>query len=461
VPLLNRCRILLIEDDPDIQLVLKMKLIQTGHEVLCCDGINEGWHQFEADDWDLVLLDHELPDGKGLTLLEKVKKKEPDMPVIYLTAHNSTTLAVKATKMGAHDYITKPFDLDDVDLVVNNTLEMTRLRRELRLIRQRNADDYGLDKIVGNSPAINAIKEICRTVAQSQASSVLLTGESGVGKNLIAQAIHYNSDRTNHPFLTITVTALPEQLLESELFGHERGAFTDARERKLGLFEMGNKGTIFLDEIGDLPLPLQAKLLGVLESRKIRRVGGTVDIPIDARIIAATNQDLRQAVAEKRFRSDLFYRINVIQVEIPSLRERKEDLSTLCHFFIDYFNRSFKKQIQGVNEAVMQAMQNYDWPGNVREFRNLIERAMILGRGPLLTLKDFPVELRDQAPMIQEPGRFTLPEEGLDLAELEKDLLCQALQRTGGNRTKAAKLLNLSRDQMRYRIKANQLEDVR
>lgn len=437
-----------------------MKFAQTGHDVLTCDAITAGWHEFEADEWDLVLLDHELPDGKGLTLLEKIKAKEPDIPVIYLTAHNSTTLAVKATKMGAHDYITKPFDLDDVDLVVNNTLEMTRLRRELRLIRQRNADDFGLDKIVGTSPAISTIKEMCRTVAQSQASSVLITGESGTGKNLIAQAIHYNSERAHHPFLTITVTALPEQLLESELFGHERGAFTDARERKLGLFEMGNKGTIFLDEIGDLPLSLQAKLLGVLESRKIRRVGGTVDIPIDARIIAATNQDLRDAVAEKRFRSDLYYRINVIQMEVPSLRERKADLPLLCSFFIDHFNRSFKKQIRGVDDNVAQAMQNYDWPGNVREFRNLIERAMILGKGPELSLLDFPAELREQSSVPISSGHLSLPEEGLDLAELERDLLRQALVRTGGNRTQAARLLNLTRDQMRYRIKSNNLEDV-
>lgn len=448
-------RILVVEDDEDIVLVLQVHLESLGARVEAVGDVEGAVRLAREEEWDLVLLDHMLEDTEGLEVLKALQELDPELPVIYMTAFSTVSLAVNAMKMGVFDYVTKPFNLDELTMVVAKALEITSLRRELRVIRNNTRDAYGFEKVIGSGPKMAKVLEICRTVARSEASSVLITGESGVGKNLVAQAIHYNSKRAAKPFLTITCTALPEQLLESELFGHERGAFTDAKTAKRGLFEMGNGGTIFLDEIGDLPLSLQAKLLGVLEARKIRRVGGTKDIDIDARIIAATNQDLKKSIEEKRFRGDLFYRINVIQVEIPPLKERVNDVPLLAMHFIDHYNQTFSKSVQGLSPEAEKAMRAYDWPGNVREMKNVIERAMILGRGPLLEIGDLPAELRGDQTLATGDGSFILPPGGIQLQEVENDLIRQALVMAEGNQTQAARLLGLSRDQLRYRIKAH------
>ena len=450
-------RVLIIEDDEFISLALRTRLEEDGYQVQEARDGKEGMRAFNEDDWDAVLLDHMLPDTEGLPILEEMRRQDADPPIIYMTAYSTVALAVNSMKAGAYDYLTKPLDLDEVVLVLKKALEVTALKREVRRIRKQQMENFGFDKIIGNSPKIQRVLQVGKTVAESEASSILITGESGTGKNLVAQAIHYNSRRAHKPFITINCTALPEHLLESELFGHEKGAFTDARERKRGLFEVGDGGTIFLDEIGDLPMSLQAKLLGFLEGRAIRRVGGIRDIPIDARIVAATNQNLKESIDNKLFRSDLYYRINVIHLEMPPLRTRRDDIPILAKHFINHFNQRFNKNVQGVEDEVIRWMDSYEWEGNVREFRNLFERAMILGRGDRLKLADFFTEI-GAAPFDDDAGRYILPGEGIDLEEVEKDFLRQALNQADGNQSKAARLLGLSRDQLRYRVKSYGLD---
>ncbi len=451
---MSKPRILIIEDDVDIVLVLRLKLESEGYEAHHAANAKQGWEKIITGEFGAILLDHNLPDRKGVELLEQISHAYPELPVIFMTAFSSVPLAVKAMRVGAFDYLTKPFNLDEVQIVLRKAIEMKALRHEVNQIRQQNRDTFDFSKIIGRGPRMHELLEMCRTVAESEASSILITGESGTGKNLIAQAIHYNSRRANWPFMTITCTALPEQLLESELFGHEKGAFTDAKERKRGLFEMGNGGTIFLDEIGDLPLQLQAKLLGALESRSFRRVGSLQDIAIDARFIAATNQHLKERIAEKAFRGDLFYRLNVIQLEVPALRDRREDIPDLVTYYQGYFNKRRRRPIQGMSDEALDALIGYDWPGNVRELRNVIERAMILCKTDSITMVDLPREVAHHTPGTPCHATFVLPHEGIDLEEVEKDLLRQALERTDGNQTRAAQLLGLSRDKMRYRVKS-------
>ncbi|CAM2008454.1 sigma-54-dependent transcriptional regulator [Acanthopleuribacter pedis] len=450
---MSKHRILIIEDDADIVLILRLKLESEGYEAHHAGNAKQGWEKIITGEFNGVLLDHNLPDRKGVELLEQIAHAYPDLPVIFMTAFSSVPLAVKAMRVGAYDYLTKPFNLDEVQIVLRKAMEMKSLRSEVNQIRQQNRETFNFSKIIGRGGRMSELLEMCRTVAESEASSILITGESGTGKNLIAQAIHYNSRRANWPFMTITCTALPEQLLESELFGHEKGAFTDAKERKRGLFEMGNGGTIFLDEIGDLPMQLQAKLLGVLESRSFRRVGSLQDLAIDARFIAATNQHLQERIREKAFRGDLYYRLNVIQLEVPALRDRREDIPELVRYYQTYFNKNRRHPIDTMCEAAMDALIKYDWPGNVRELRNVIERAMILCKGDELTLVDLPRDVVSHIPGHSCLSGFTLPADGIDLEAVEKDFLRQALERTDGNQTKAAQLLGLSRDKMRYRVK--------
>jgi transcriptional regulator with PAS, ATPase and Fis domain len=333
---------------------------------------------------------------------------------------------------------------------VRTALETTRLRREVRTLR-RLREEEGLGEIIGESPAMQEIIGLTRKLAASHASNVLLLGESGVGKGLVARALHNASERADKPFLTITCSAIPETLLESELFGHERGAFTDAKTAKPGLFEVADGGTIFLDEIGDMPLALQAKLLQVLEDRSFKRLGGVSDITVDIRVVAATNADLDEAVRTGGFRTDLYYRLNTFPIRIPPLRERTEDIPILVGFFIDKFNRDFNKKVADIADAAMQALRRHPWPGNVRELRNAVERAMILGQGPTLTMQDFAFSLESGG---GGPGGrlLDLPAGGLDMDALERDLVHQALERSGGNQSRAAQLLGMTRDQIRYRV---------
>ena len=439
--------VLVVDDEQLIRWSLTERLRAEGHDVLEADTGASALEQLR-EGIDLVLLDFKLPDIDGLTILKKIKEFDPDILVILLTAYASVETAVEAMKEGAYHFANKPFNLDDIAMMVARALETTKLRREVRRLRAHQAQPYSVDSIVGQSPVLLAMKNLLVKVATSPASTVLLTGESGVGKDLAAKVLHYNSNRAHKPFMNITCSALPEALLETELFGHERGAFTDARQQKRGLFEIADGGTVFLDEIGEMTPALQAKLLRVLEDKSFRRVGGSHDIRVDVRVIAATNRNLEDEVKAGRFRQDLYYRLNVLPIAVPPLREHLEDVPALVSFYIDGFNREFRKKVRGLSPAAMRSLQTYGWPGNVRELRNAVERAMLLAETPFLELSDFPLLGATGA----SASAFDLPAQGVDLESLERSLVVQALERCGGNQTRAATLLGMNRDQIRYRI---------
>lgn len=438
--------ILVVDDEQLIRWSLVERLRAEGHEVFEA-GTGEEALERAREGVDLVLLDYKLPDMDGVTVLRRIKELDPDALVILLTAYASVETAVEAMKEGAFHFANKPFDVDDVAFLVARALETTRLRREVRRLRASQAQPYSVDRIVGESTAMGMLRDLLTKVAVSPASTVLLTGESGTGKDLAAKVLHFNSDRTHRPFMNITCSALPETLLESELFGHERGAFTDARQQKRGLFESAEGGTVFLDEIGEMVPALQAKLLRVLEEKSFRRVGGLHDIRVDVRVIAATNRNLDEEVKSGRFRQDLFYRLNVLPIALPPLRQHLDDVPALLAFYIDGFNREFRKNVKGVSPAALKLLQGYGWPGNIRELRNAVERAMLLTSGTWLEPADFPLASHGTSPV-----GFELPAHGVDLEALEHSLVVQALERCGGNQTRAAALLGMNRDQIRYRI---------
>jgi len=441
-------RILVVDDEELIRWSLCERMRAEGYDVVEA-GTGAAALEQAREGVDLVLLDYKLPDMDGVTVLKKIKELDPDALVILLTAYASVDTAVEAMKEGAFHFANKPFDVDDVAFLVARALETTQLRREVRRLRASQAQPYAVDRIVGHSAAMDMLRTLLAKVATSPASTVLLTGESGTGKDLAAKVLHFNSERANKPFMNITCSALPETLLESELFGHERGAFTDARQQKRGLFESADGGTVFLDEIGEMVPALQAKLLRVLEEKSFRRVGGLQDIKVNVRVIAATNRNLEEEVKAGRFRQDLFYRLNVLPISLPPLRHHPEDIPALVAFYLDGFNREFRKSVKGASPAAMKVLQSYGWPGNIRELRNAVERAMLLASGDWLEPADFP--LASPALRASDTG-FQLPAHGVNLESLEHSLVIQALERCGGNQTRAATLLGMNRDQIRYRI---------
>ena len=447
-------RVLIVDDEKLIRWSIAERLAK---ENLLTTEAGDGASAMEAmtrEPFDLVLLDLKLPDTDGLTLLKQFQGQVPDLPVLMITAHSSVDTAVEAMKLGAHDYLTKPFNLDELVLSVRRAMETTALRRDAGERLREAKSRFGFANVIGTSKRMKEIVALARKVARSEATTVLLRGESGAGKDVIARAIHYESARASAAFMNITCTALPDTLLESELFGHERGAFTDAKNQKKGLFELADGGTLSLDEIGDMSPSLQAKLLRVLEEKKFRRVGGTEDVKIDVRVIAATNRDLDKAIRERTFREDLFYRLNIIPIDLPPLRDRPEDIPALVDHFLAHFSREFKKSFKSVTPGAMARLKAHPWPGNVRELRNALERACLLAGGDVIDETDL---------LLGRPGPaggsepFALPPGGVVMEELEKSLVVQALERSAGNQTKAATLLGLSRDQLRYRMEKHGL----
>ncbi len=447
-----KVRVLIIEDEKLIRWSLRHKFEARGYEV---EEVKNGAEALKALDggvFDLIMVDYKLPDTTGLDILRTLRETDSDVVVIMMTAFSSVEMAVDAIKLGAYDYITKPFDMDAVLRTADKALETTELRREVRELRRHLHHEYGIERIIGRADCMLELFEIIDRVARSSASTVFLRGDSGTGKDLVARVIHYNSERAPRPFMNITCTALSETLLESELFGHEKGAFTDAKTTKKGLFELADGGTIFLDEVGDMPMGLQAKLLRFLEERMFRRVGGTQEISVDVRIIAATNCDIEQAIREGTFRSDLMYRLNVIPIYLPPLRDRSDDLKLLTQHFVTQFTQEFRKPVTRIDDGAYRKLYGYGWPGNVRELRNVIERAVLLCKSETLGADDIILGRVDQTVVGPDGDGIVLPPGGIPLRDLENSLIQQALARANNNQTQAAKLLHLSRDAFRYRL---------
>jgi DNA-binding NtrC family response regulator len=453
--------VLIVEDESLIRWSLGQKFGERGYQVIEAENGAAGLEALESGICDLVMLDYKLPDMTGLDVLRRIRQLDDDTVVIMMTAYSTIESAVEAIKLGAFDYVTKPFEMDQLLFTVDKALETTKLRREVRELRRRLATEFGSDSIIGQDPSMLKLFDLIQQIAKTGASTVFLRGETGTGKDLVARVIHRNSERANQPFINITCTALSETLLESELFGHERGAFTDAKAQKKGLIELADGGTVFLDEVGDMPPALQAKLLRFLEERRFRRVGATAEISVDVRVIAATNRDLEKAIDEGRFRRDLMYRLDVVTIQLPPLRARGDDVRLLAQHFVTRFATEFKKPLSGIDEAAYQKLRDYSWPGNVRELRNVIERAALLCRGARVTAEDIVLGAPEPLPITHwDIERIKLPPEGFDienLSRLEVRLLQQALERTHSNQSQAAKLLNISRDRLRYRLEKHGL----
>ncbi|MFA6823239.1 MAG: sigma-54 dependent transcriptional regulator [Geobacter sp.] len=447
--------ILIVDDEAFIRENVQRVLTEDGYRVLEAANGQQALELIAAEEIDLALLDLNLGPDNGLTLLSSFKELSPELLVIIITGYGSVESAVDALKLGAFDYMKKPFKADALRVIVKLALQTQELRREVRSLR-RSSDLGEQTRLLGTSPLFVAALEQVRDVARIPSATVLVTGESGTGKELVARAIHTLSDRREHPFVAVNCASIPAELMESELFGHERGAFTGATIRKTGLFEEANNGTIFLDEIGDMHATLQAKLLRVLEERTVRRVGGSRDLPVELRVIAATNRNLEERIKAGSFRADLYYRLNVVPIQLPPLRERKEDIGLLAKYFLDSFSRSFGKDFQGIAPEALQLLESYGWPGNVRELKNIIERITIMANGTLLTLEHLPADLSRQTANVGQP--IAVPSlagaQGLEqaLSSFEQQLIRQALQQTEGNVVKAASQLKIPRGTLRYKM---------
>lgn len=456
--------ILVVDDERLVRWSLQQKLEQWGYHVCLAEDGAAALARVQLDNPDLITLDVKLPDMTGIEVLSEMRKRNVLVPVIVITAFGVVDDAVRSLKLGAYDFIEKPINFEKLENSLRNAFETRRLRSEVAHTHEVQRSEFSVDHIIGASPHIGEVVALIRKIASSEASTILIQGESGTGKDLVAHAIHYESVRRDRPFYAINCAAIPENLMESELFGHEKGAFTDARSQKRGIFEMADGGTIFLDEISEMNLGMQAKLLRVLEGQSFRRVGGLKNITVDVRVIVASNRNLEEAVRSSRFRQDLYFRLAIIPVTLLPLREHKEDIPPLLHHFMRHYNQKFHKNIQGLTKEAEDLLMNYDWPGNIRELRNAIERVMILAEGNRITAKYLPIRISEGGVMPvplgegSEDGGIHLPPGGIALYEVERELIRQALDQSRGNKTVAAKLLRITRDTLRYKIKKYNLE---
>ena len=443
-------RVLVVDDEKHQRDILEMILESEGYETVSARNGRHALQELRDEPFDAVLTDLKMPDMSGIELLTELLKAQPGLCVVLMTAHGSINTAVEAMRKGAFDYLTKPLERDELLVVLGKAMERTRLVRENRMLHEQLRDRFRLENIVGDHGSMQDVFRVVHKVAAST-STILIYGESGTGKELVAQALHQESDRRHRPFYAVNVAALPESILEAELFGHEKGAFTGADTRKIGLFEQASGSTLFLDEVGDLKRDLQVKLLRTLQQREIMRVGGTERIHVDVRIVAATNQDLERAVRDGTFREDLYYRLNVIPIFLPPLRERRTDIPLLVEHFVKKHGGPGRHR--SVSEEALKILVNYDWPGNVRELESVIERSLLLSDGDIVLPGDLPAGVRAG---IGPAGRGSLgldiPESGIDLEGVERALIRQALEKTSGNVSRAARLLGLSRRTLQYRL---------
>jgi len=443
--------ILVIDDEAAQRDVLTGYLRKKGYKIFSASSGKEGIEITRSNPVDIILSDFKMPDLSGLDVLENVKKINPEISFVIVTAYGTVENAVKAMQLGAFDYISKPVDLDELDLMIERIIEHKNLKSENQLLKTQLQEKYKITSIVSQSQKMEEVINVAARVAESKAN-VLITGENGTGKEVLAKAIHYISPRKDAAFVAVNVPALTETLLESELFGHEKGAFTGADKMKKGRFEIAHGGTIFLDEVGDIPQSIQVKLLRVLQEHQFERVGGTEKIEVDVRIIAATNKNLEEKIKDQSFREDLYYRLNVVSVKIPPLRERKEDLVPMIESFIEKYCEENKKEKLEISKEAADVLMKYNYPGNVRELENIIERAVVLTRGKIITLNDLPMNVKGfkEEKTLATLGKETLTEQ---VEAIEKQLIFDALQESGGNQTKAGKLLGLTERNLRYKLK--------
>ncbi len=459
--------ILIADDESLIRDSLEVAFIDEGYRVQLANTGRETLKKYERFEPDVLLLDMKLPDMNGIDVLKSIRREDSDAVVIIMTAYASVESAVNAMKLGAYDYLSKPFQTQNALSVVRFAMESKMLRREVRLYTRTNRQRYDLRNLIGHSSMWQQVLNTIKKIARAEVTTVLITGETGTGKELAARAIHHNSSRCEKPFIDINCSAIPPQLLESELFGYQKGAFTDAKRSKAGLIEEANGGTLFLDEIADLNVSLQAKLLRVLEERVLRRIGSTHNIPVDLRVIAATNQDLKQLIEDGKFREDLYYRLNIVHLELPPLRERGEDIVLLARHFIAQYNKAFRRDIQGMTAEVEEMFRQFPWKGNVRELKNFIERIVLLEECAVIQREHLPPEFCQALASVPAnacgfPAGWKLSNGGFSLeqtlADMQRRFITQALQESGGNKTKAAKLLGVKRLALHHLIRKLQMQ---
>jgi len=459
-----KSRILVVDDEESIREFLEIMLKKEGYEPTTVDDGKEAVDMLKKKSFDLIISDLQMPNMTGIELLRKVREQDPEMLFMMITAFGTSETAVEAMKLGAYDYITKPFKIDEVRINIANALRSRNLEFENRTLKKELEKEYNFQNLVGNSDSMHRIYELIKRVSQTP-TNVLITGESGTGKEMIAKAIHFNGPLKDKPFVPVNCGAIPETLMESEMFGHKKGSFTGAVADKIGMFEVADSGTLFLDEIGELPPSIQVKLLRAIQERVIRRVGAVDDTPVNVRIIAATNRDLQDMIEKQEFRQDLYYRLNVINIHSPPLRERKDDIPLLAKFFLKKYNERLGKQVNGISDEAIYMLRKYDYPGNVRELENVIERTVALEGGATILPESLP-------PMVNTPSgrklasthKIEITEEGIDLdkvmGQIEKELLIKAIHASGGIKKRAAKLLSITFRSMRYRAEKYNLGSI-